>query len=63
MTDLVGYDEITQVLGVRFVSSGLTYQYVEVPREAYEGLLQSTSKGTYMRRKIMETYDSIKMRK
>ena len=39
MIDLVGYDAKEQILEVRFINSGLTYRYFDVPKAEYEGLL------------------------
>ena len=53
MIDLVGYDEKTQTLEVRFLDSGHRYEYYDVPKEEYEGLLNASSKGTYMHSNII----------
>ncbi len=36
MIDLIGYDEDTQLLEVRFVNTGYTYECEDVPKEEYE---------------------------
>ena len=40
MIDLVGYDEETSTLEARFVNTGYTYRYENVPKEEYEGFFQ-----------------------
>ncbi|MCW5922207.1 MAG: KTSC domain-containing protein [Saprospiraceae bacterium] len=62
MIDLVGYDEKEQAQEVRFVTSGLTYRYYDVPKEKYEGLMNASSKGSYMRGCIIDFYDYAKVR-
>ncbi len=54
MIDLVSYDDKAQVLEVRFISSGGTYRYLDVPKEEYTGLMQASSKGRYMLNNIIE---------
>ena len=61
MIDPVGYDEKAQVLEVRFISSGGTYRYLNVPKEEYTGLMQASSKGRYMLNNIIEGYDFYKI--
>jgi hypothetical protein len=60
MIDLVGYDEKEKVLEVRFINTGLTYRYFNVPMETYEGLMKASSKGSYMRGCIIDFYDYAK---
>ncbi len=60
MIDLVGYDEKAQVLEVRFISSGLTYRYLDVPKKEYTGLMEASSKGRYMLNNIIDGYDFYK---
>ena len=36
MIDLVGYDADTEVLGMRFINTGLTYEYYEVFKKVYK---------------------------
>jgi hypothetical protein len=45
MTDLVGYDEIKQLLEVRFVNSGQMYAYRGVPKKEYKKLLNASTNG------------------
>ena len=60
MIHAVGYDEETSEMEVVF-TSGQVYRYVDVPREAYEGLLESDSKGRYMRGHIIGLYGDYKV--
>lgn len=56
MIDLVGYDAKTKVLEVRFINSGLTYRYFDVPKKEYKGLMEASSKGRYMLDNIIDCY-------
>ena len=51
----VGYDAATKTMRVLFVS-GKTYGYREVPAEVYQGLMDSGSKGSYMKSSMIDTY-------
>mgnify|MGYP001268980350 CR=1 FL=1 len=62
MIDLVGYDEKEKVLEVRFVNTGLSYRYYDVPKEKYEELMKASSKGQYMRGCIIDFYDYAKVK-
>ncbi|ASC70191.1 Lysine--tRNA ligase [Halomicronema hongdechloris C2206] len=62
MIQAFGYDEKTETLLVIF-NSGKTYQYSEVPKETYEGLLASDSKGSYMRNFVIDCYPYVLMKK
>ncbi|WP_395094270.1 KTSC domain-containing protein [Armatimonas sp.] len=55
MLDAVGYDEKTQELEAVF-TSGKVYRYSGVPKEVYEELLASDSKGSFMRSAIIDCY-------
>jgi KTSC domain len=57
MIDLVGYDDKTQTLEVRFINTGYTYAYYDVPKDEYQGLLNAGSKGSYMRANIIDCYE------
>jgi len=50
-----GYDAVNSTLELEF-SSGRIYQYADVPRSAYEWLLRTRSKGTYVSRMINGQY-------
>jgi hypothetical protein len=47
----VGYSDQDQVLELLY-TSGLTYQYFEVPRRVFEELLQAESIGRYVNANI-----------
>ena len=51
----VGYDEQTQTLEVVFYTTGV-YRYFGVPKDVYNGLLESSSKGSYMRSSVIDCY-------
>jgi hypothetical protein len=62
MIQAFGYDEDNETLLVIF-NSGKAYQYSEVPKQTYEELLESDSKGSYMRSCIIDCYPYTQMRK
>ncbi len=62
MIDLVGYEAREKVLEVRFINSGQTYQYFDVPQKVYKGLLEAPSKGSYMRDYIIDCYDYVQLK-
>lgn len=51
----IGYDELQQVLYVRFLSGGL-YIYKGVSSYEFEGLLNAPSVGSYLHRNIKNVY-------
>ena len=55
MLHAVGYDEETQELEAIF-HTGKIYRYRGVPKEVFEQLLASDSKGSYMRSLIIDCY-------
>jgi hypothetical protein len=61
MIDAVGYDEEQQVLEVVFKRNGV-YRYRDVPKQVYEGLLNASSKGSYMRELIIDMYPTEHLR-
>jgi uncharacterized protein CbrC (UPF0167 family) len=62
MIHAVGYDEEAQTLEVVF-NTGKTYQYFEVPSDTYEGLMESDSKGSYMRNYVIDCYPYRQLRR
>jgi len=62
MIDLVGYDEKPRILEVRFLSSGLSYRYFDVPKKVDKGLLKAPSKGVYMNEWIVGVYNYMKLK-
>ena len=61
MLHAVGYDEEAQELEVIF-TSGKIYRYRDVPKEIYEQLLASKSKGSFMHGEIFECYEDYQVR-
>jgi hypothetical protein len=51
----VGYDVDRRILEVEF-HSGSIYQYSTVPENEYEGLLNASSKGSYLNTHIKDRY-------
>lgn len=55
MISSFGYDENQKILEVAFHKTGV-YRYFEVPKDVFEGLRNSDSKGSYMRSLIIDQY-------
>jgi hypothetical protein len=51
----VGYDSETQTLRVEFNSGGI-YEYYNVPEAEYQGLMNASSKGSYLHQNIRDRY-------
>lgn len=51
----VGYDPVSRTLEIGF-RSGAVYEYFGVPESEYEGLMTATSKGSYFRDHIRDSY-------
>lgn len=51
----VGYDEPTMLLEIEF-TNGHVYQYFDVPREHFEGLMAASSPGNYLNTIIKPNY-------
>ena len=62
MISSVGYDKATKLLQVVF-NSGAVWEYSEVPKEVYDELLASDSKGSYMRSSIIGVYPEGRIRR
>ena len=60
MIHAVGYDPKSRELEVVF-NSGSIYRYQDVPRQEYEGLINSSSKGQYMRANIIDCYSDYRV--
>lgn len=58
----VGYDPETQTLEIGF-NSGKVYQYFDVEREVFDGLLNASSKGRYFLDEIEPYYVYSKTRR
>jgi hypothetical protein len=52
----VGYDPQTHKLEIEYTSGGV-YQYLSVPKEEVEGLLQAESLGRYFLENIRDVYE------
>lgn len=55
MVAAYGYDAGLKALVVLY-NSGKAYQYLEVPGEVYEGLLEARSKGRYLLDHVIDHY-------
>ncbi|MCW3084260.1 MAG: hypothetical protein JWP12_1626 [Bacteroidetes bacterium] len=56
----VGYDASSKILEIEFKSSGV-YQYLDVPKYEYEGLMSASSHGEYFAANIKNKYEFIKI--
>lgn len=52
----IGYDAEIQVLEIIF-NNGRIYQYRNVPRAVYEGLMAAPSKGNYFQENVRGEFD------
>jgi hypothetical protein len=51
----IGYDQASQTLEVMFRNGGI-YQYFDIPRDEYDGLLRAASMGEYLNHNIKGRY-------
>lgn len=51
----IGYDDDTSTLQIGF-NDGSLYQYFDVPRQIYEGLLGADSVGRYLNQNVKGIY-------
>jgi hypothetical protein len=56
----VGYDAATQTLEVEF-TSGIIYQYFDVPEPVYQQLIQAASVGAFFNGNIKGSYRYARM--
>lgn len=54
--DSVDYNHLTETLTIQFLS-GHVYEYYNVPKFIYEGLMSAPSKGKYHHRYIKNSYN------
>jgi hypothetical protein len=47
----VGYDEENKILEIEFLHGGV-YQYFDVPKSVYDGLMNASSHGQYFDRNV-----------
>ena len=57
----VGYDPGLATLEVEF-NSGSVYEYLNVPKDEYEGLMSASSKGRYFNINIKGAYEDVRIR-
>ena len=55
----VGYDSTEHVLEIEF-TSGVVYQYLEVPATIFKALMDADSKGRYFNREIRDDYTALR---
>ena len=58
--EAIGHDDTAQELHVQFLSGG-SYIYHGVSREVYDDLMGASSKGSYLNRMIIGTYQHTKV--
>jgi hypothetical protein len=51
----VGYDQSSNTLEIEF-HGGRVYQYYNVPKKIYQGLMAASSHGRYHHRRIKDSY-------
>lgn len=51
----IGYDECKQQMKIKF-KQGKVYDFCQVPKHIFQGLLESSSKGTYYNNHIRDNY-------
>ena len=61
MIQEVGYNPVDSILAVRF-NGGKLFHYEGVPRELYEGVLQSESIGKYFNQHVRGQYGGLQVR-
>jgi hypothetical protein len=62
MMTFVKYDDDTCELDITF-TSGMTYRYLKVPLEIYDGLLDAESKGEFFNENIKDAFVYSEVRK
>ena len=62
MIHSVGYDEEEQILEAEF-TSGKVYQYYDVPKDVFEGLMKASSVGGYFRGHVLGCYADLQVKK
>lgn len=55
----IGYDERSSVLEVEF-ESGAVYDYFEVPEKVYKDLLEASSIGSFVSKRIRDRYPFVR---
>jgi len=59
--EAVGYDPASQELHVRFLGTGQTYVYYEVPEWVFEELKNAASIGSYLNRQVKGRFQHAKL--
>lgn len=55
----VGYDSAQQILQIEF-TSGVVYQYLDVPVAVFDELMAAESKGRYFNQEIRDDYTALR---
>ncbi len=51
----IGYDEGSETLQIEFINGGM-YQYFDVPRQVFDGIMNADSKGKFLHSNIKGAY-------
>lgn len=51
----IGYDESSETLEIEFLNGGV-YQYFDVPKDVFDGLMEEDSHGKYLAANIKGVY-------
>ena len=54
--ECVGYDPEFMELHVRFLSSAITYVYLDVPQQVFDEMMAAPSKGIYLNQCVKNVY-------
>ena len=54
--ECVGYDPEFMELHVRFLSSAITYVYLNVPQQVFDEMMAAPSKGIYLNQCVKNVY-------
>ena len=57
----VGYDAVNKILEIEF-HHGAIYQYFDVPKKVYEGLMSAPAQGSYFAHNIKDGYKYVKIK-
>lgn len=57
----IGYEEINEILEIEFLSGGI-YQYLDVPEDVYDELMEADSHGKYFASNIKDVYEFVKIK-
>ncbi len=59
---VIGYDQTSLLLEIKFRISGRIYAFYEVQKELYRDFMEAKSKGYFFKKFIKDKYPSIKIK-